>query len=99
MVRFLLLFCVLLGSATIYSQNKQQIDSINKLYVQGLNIPQDSIVALFQKNIKAAEKISYELGVADGYSQLGLVYSYQGKYEESTKSTIEAITIYEKLNQ
>src|SRR5690606_30559502 len=25
--------------------------------------------------------------------------SYQGKYEESTKSTIEAITIYEKLNQ
>ena len=99
MVRFLLLFCVLLGSATIYSQNKQQIDSINKLYVQGLNIPQDSIVALFQKNIKAAEKISYELGVADGYSQLGLVYSYQGKYEESTKSTIEAITIYEKLKQ
>lgn len=97
MVRFLLLFCVLLGSATIYSQNKQQIDSINKLYVQGLNIPQDSIVALFQKNIKDAEKISYELGVADGYSQLGLVYSYQGKYEESTKSTIEAITIYEKL--
>lgn len=99
MVRFLLLFCVLLGSTTIYSQNKQRIDSINKLYVQGLNIPQDSIVALFQKNIKAAEKISYELGVADGYSQLGLVYSYQGKYEESTKSTIEAITIYEKLNQ
>ncbi len=99
MVRFLLLFCVLLGSATIYSQNKQQIDSINKLYVQGLNIPQDSIVALFKKNIKAAEKISYELGVADGYSQLGLVYSYQGKYEESTKSTIEAITIYEKLKQ
>jgi signal transduction histidine kinase len=98
MVRFLLLFCVLLGSATIYSQNKQQIDSINKLYVQGLNIPQDSIVALFKKNIKAAEKISYELGVADGYSQLGLVYSYQGKYEESTKSTIQAITIYEKLN-
>ena len=67
--------------------------------MQGLNIPQDSIVALFQKNIKDAEKISYELGVADGYSQLGLVYSYQGKYEESTKSTIEAITIYEKLNQ
>ncbi len=83
----------------MYSQNKQQIDSINKLYVQGLNIPQDSIVALFQKNVKNAEKISYELGIADAYSQLGLVYSYQGKYEESTKSTIEAITIYEKLNK
>lgn len=99
MVRFFLLFSFLVCWTTIYSQNKQQIDSINKLYVQGINIPQDSIIALFQKNRMAAEKISYELGVADAYSQLGLVYSYQGKYEESTKSTIEAITIYEKLNQ
>lgn len=99
MKRFLLLLFVFLNIITSFSQNKQTIDSINKLYVQGLNIPQDSIVALFQKNINAAEKISYELGVADAYSQLGLVYSYQGKYEESTKSTIEAITIYEKLNQ
>src|SRR5690606_10353905 len=99
MKRFLLQLFVFLSVTTSFSQHKQQIDSINKLYVQGLNIPQDSIVALFKKNIKAAEKISYELGVADGYSQLGLVYSYQGKYEESTKSTIEAITIYEKLNQ
>lgn len=95
LLQLFLFFCVTLS----FSQNKKTIDSINKLYVQGLNIPQDSIVALFQKNIKSAEKISYELGVADGYSQLGLVYSYQGKYEESTKSTIEAITIYEKLNQ
>ena len=95
LLQLFLFFCVTLS----FSQNKKTIDSINKLYVQGLNIPQDSIVALFRKNIKSAEKISYELGVADGYSQLGLVYSYQGKYEESTKSTIEAITIYEKLNQ
>lgn len=99
MRRFLLLLFAFLSFNTSFSQDKQTIDSINKLYVQGLNIPQDSIVALFQKNRKNAEKISYELGVADAYSQLGLVYSYQGKYEESTKSTIEAITIYEKLNQ
>lgn len=99
MIRFLLIFSVLVSSTKFYCQNKTTIDSINKLYVQGLNIPQDSIIALFQKNLKDAKKISYELGVADAYSQLGLVYSYQGKYEESTKSTIEAITIYEKLNQ
>ena len=82
-----------------FSQNKKTIDSINTLYVQGLNIPQDSIVSLFQKNLKNAKKISYELGMADAYSQLSLVYGYQGKYEESTKNTIEGIKIYEKLNQ
>src|SRR5690606_12566339 len=80
-------------------QNKETIDSINKLYVQGLNIPQDSIVSLFQKNLNDAEKINYELGMADSYSQLSLVYGYQGKYDESTKNAIEGIKIYEKLNQ
>ncbi len=99
MIKYLLLFSILVSSTNFYSQDKARIDSINKLYVQGLNIPQDSIVSLFQNNLKDAEKISYELGVADAYSQLGLVYSYQGKYEKSTKSTIEAISIYEKLNQ
>ena len=99
MKRFpLQLFLFFIFTAT-FSQNKKTIDSINKLYVQGLNIPQDSIVSLFQKNLKNAEKINYELGMADAYSQLSLVYSYQGKYEESAKKTIEGIKIYEKLNK
>lgn len=99
MKRFLFCFFVILIFTTSHSQEKKTIDSINKLYVQGLNIPQDSIVSLFRNNLKAAEKIKYELGMADAYSQLSLVYGYQGKYEESAKNTIEGIKIYEKLNQ
>lgn len=98
MSRFLIVFLIFIFSANVQSQNKSRIDSINKLYVQGLNIPQDSIISLFQKNLKEAEKISYELGMADAYSQLSLVYGYQGKYEESTKNSIKGIKIYEKLN-
>src|SRR5690554_661623 len=98
MRKFLLPFAFLIVS-TSFSQDKQTIDSINKLYVQGLNIPQDSIVSLFQKNLNDAEKISYVIGVADAYSQLSLVYGYQGKYEESTQNAIEGIKIYERLNQ
>ncbi len=99
MNRFLLQFVAFFIFTSSFSQDKRSIDSINKLYVQGLNIPQDSIVSLFHKNLKAAEKISYELGMADAYSQLSLVYGYQGKYEESAKNTIKGIKIYEKLNQ
>lgn len=94
---------LLLYFGKFYSQNnelqKSKIDSINKLYVQGLNIPQDSIISLFQQNLKNAEKIGYPLGMADAYSQLSLVYGYQGKYKESTQNAIEGIKIYEKLGQ
>src|SRR5690554_620946 len=99
MSRLLFQTIVFLMFTSSYSQDKKTIDSINKLYVQGLNIPQDSIVSLFQKNLKDAKNLSYELGKADAYSQLSLVYGYQGKYEESTKNAIEGIKIYEKLNK
>lgn len=99
MKRFLSCLFVILIFTTSHSQDKKNIDSINKLYIQGLNIPQDSIISLFQNNLKNAEKIDYQLGMGDAYSQLSLVYGYQGKYEESAKNTIEGIKIYEKLNQ
>src|SRR5690554_414357 len=99
MSRFLFQIIVFLMFTSTFSQDKKTIDSINKLYVQGLNIPQDSVVLLFQKNLKDAINLSYELGMADTYSQLSLVYGYQGKYEKSTKAAIEGIKIYEKLNQ
>jgi len=99
MKRFLLQLFFFLSITASFSQEKSTIDSINKLYVQGLNIPQDSVVSLFQKNLNDAEKINYELGMADAYSQLSLVYGYQGKYEESAKNAIEGIKIYEKLNK
>ena len=82
-----------------FGQSKKQIDSINQLYVQGLNIPQDSLIALFKKNAENAIKISYEMGKANAYSELSLVYAYQGKYEESAKSVLKAIPIYEKLGK
>lgn len=78
---------------------KAKIDSINKIYVQGLNLPQDSIVAIFKKNLNDARKIEYKLGQADAHSQLSLVYGYQGNYEESTKQAINGIKIYEKLGK
>ncbi len=99
MKRFLFCLFGIFIFTTSHSQEKKIIDSINKLYIQGLNIPQDSIVFLFQNNLKNAEKIDYQLGMADAYSQLSLVFGYQGKYEESARNTIEGIKIYEKLNQ
>lgn len=98
MRQFLLFYCFFVSLQTL-AQNQKKIDSVNNLYVQGLNIPQDSIISIFQKNLKDAETISYELGMADAYSQLSLVYGYQGNYESCTKNSLLAIALYEKLNK
>lgn len=97
-MRIRLLIGFLLFCCFVFSQERKQIDSINNLYIQGLNIPPDSILAIFQQNIKDAKKIGYEKGVADAYSCLGYAYSYQGKYEESRKYSLKAIRVFEKLN-
>jgi signal transduction histidine kinase len=94
----LLTTTLFLVSTFLFSQTEKKIDSINNLYVQGLNIPQDSVILLFQNNKKAAEQISYDVGVADALAKLSLVYGYQGKYEESSQSIFNALRIYEKLN-
>jgi signal transduction histidine kinase len=99
----LLQILLLLLVGNLYSQRIEQqkahIDSINKIHVQGLNLPQDSIVAIFRNNLNDAEKIDYELGQADAHSQLSLVYGYQGNYEKSTQHALDGIKIYEKLGK
>ncbi len=91
--------CVLLMflPVLVVSQNEKQIDSINNLYVQGLNIPQEKIIALFNDNIKQAQHINYQKGVADALAKLSLIYGYQGVYDESTKYGLRAIKLYDSL--
>jgi len=89
---------IFLVYANSFAQNKKQIDSINILEIQLLQLSPDSLVNLFKKNIQDAEAIQYEEGVAKGYTRLGLVYGYQGKYDEATNLTFKAINKYEQLN-
>jgi|TARA_R100000479_G_scaffold21607_1_gene8268 signal transduction histidine kinase len=88
---------IFLVSSVALSQNKQTIDSINNLYVQGLNIPKDSLIKLYKVNAENARKISYEKGTADAYSKLSLAYSYQGVYDKSAQYGLEGVKLYEKL--
>ncbi|RFN59748.1 tetratricopeptide repeat-containing sensor histidine kinase [Marixanthomonas ophiurae] len=91
------LILIFLVSSVLFSQNKKSIDSINSIYTQGLNIPEDSILQLYKDNAENARKISYEKGIAGAYSKLSLAYSYQGIYDKSTQYGLEAVKLYEKL--
>ena len=92
-----LLVLLFFVNSFLFSQTQKEIDSINNLYTQGLNIPQDSIISLFQKNLSDARKISYEDGIAGALSKLSLVFGYQGKYDESTKYGLEQKKITSRI--
>lgn len=97
MQKAFLFFTLILFHNLLCSQNKKEIDSINNLYIQGLNIPQDSIISLYERNINNAKKIKYAEGEADALSKISLAYGYQGKYDESAKYGLDAVKLYEKL--
>lgn len=94
----LALLVFLFVSFHTYAQSQAIIDSIN-------NIPYDSKVQqankltdVYLKNAKNAQKIGYDLGQANSYSNLALIYYYQGKYSLNVNYSLKAIKLYESLN-
>jgi len=77
--------------------NKEKIDSINALNVQGVSISQDSMKRLLEATIISAKSIEYEKGAADAYLNLGVNYYYLGNYKANFESQLEAIKIYETI--
>jgi len=77
---------------------KKEIDSINNLPFDYKIANTSKIIKLTLQNVEKARKIKYQKGMADGYSSLGLMYYYQGRYDENTFYMLKAIRIYEQQN-
>ncbi|RZJ30931.1 MAG: tetratricopeptide repeat protein [Flavobacterium sp.] len=87
----------LLFPMVAFPQKRTTIDSLNNLPFEKKTNEAAVIDALFLKNAKDAARLKYTLGEADSYSNLGLVYYYQGKYGQSTAYRLRAIKLYEAL--
>ncbi len=96
--KLILIIIFLFGIQFTNAQEKSKIDSINNIIVQKASISSDSLIKLFQKNISDSESINYPIGKADALAKLSIVYYYQGKYNENVSSQLEAIRVYEVLN-
>ncbi len=86
-----LLFC------RSFSQDKKKIDSVNNI---GFEIKQKNAYTLdevFLQNANYAQKINYLYGEAKSYSNLSLVYYFQGKYEKDVFYSQKAIDIFQKI--
>jgi signal transduction histidine kinase len=76
---------------------KKQIDSINNLQYDVKIANTSKSIQWYTENLANAQKIKYGQGIADSYSNLGLVYYFQGKYDKNTSSMLNAIRWYDKL--
>lgn len=97
LVVFFLLF---FKSQTTLSQNNatKQIDSVNNLSYQTKIANTTKFLEIYQDNVAKAQKINYKKGIADSYSNLSLMYYFQGKYDLNTKFMLKATRLYQQLN-
>ena len=75
------IFIFILSLTFGQKSNHKKIDSINNLPFE-VRLKDAAILdKVYLKNAEESAKIHYDLGEAKSYSNLSLVYYYQGKYE------------------
>lgn len=79
------------------AQQKATIDSLNKLPFATKIEKAATLDDDFIKNAEDAHKIKYDLGEAESYSNLSLVYYFQGKYEKDLQYSLKAISMFERI--
>lgn len=83
----------------IFSQTKKSIDSINNIAYETKLQNCVTFCKVYKKNASNAKKINYPLGEAESYSNLSLMSFFSGKFDDNFYYSLQAIAIYEKLNE
>lgn len=86
---------VLLWMLPVFGQQKQTIDSLNKLSFDYKVAHASTLDGLYLKNASNARKLNYALGEGESYGNLSLIYNYSGKYNLSTAYALKAINVFE----
>ena len=93
-------FLLIFKSQTALAQNNitKQIDSVNNLPYQSKIANTTKFLKIYQDNLAKAQKANYKIGIADSYSNLSLMYYFQGKYDLNTAYMLKATRLYQQLN-
>ena len=93
------IFFFLFFANCIFSQTKKSIDSINNIAYETKLENCVAFCKVYKKNASDAQKINYPLGEAESYSNLSLMSFFSGKFDDNFYYSLQAIAIYEKLNE
>lgn len=78
---------------------REAIDALNRMPYEQMVARAATLDKPFLKNAQQAHQIGYELGEAESYEHLSLIYYTQGKYALEVQYSLKAIGLYEKLHQ
>ncbi|MFV8282838.1 tetratricopeptide repeat-containing sensor histidine kinase [Christiangramia marina] len=95
MKQLLFLIIVIFVTKEANSQTKTEIDSLNSLTIQDSNISSDSLLVIFNNNLKHSKKLNYINGIADSYWQLSTIFGYRGNQDKAVEYMLKAIKSYE----
>ena len=84
-------------SITAAAQRRNVIDSLNALPFDYRIENAATLDFAYQKNAADAKKIGYKMGEAESYSNLSLIYYYQGKYNLQVDNSLKAIRLFESI--
>lgn len=93
------IFFFLFFANCMFSQTKKSIDSINNIAYETKLENCVAFCKVYKKNASDAQKINYPLGEAESYSNLSLMSFFSGKFDDNFYYSLQAIAIYEKLNE
>ncbi len=98
---YILFFLLIFKSEITLAQDKKtirQIDSVNNISYQTKIANTSKHLKIYQDNLLKAQKVNYKLGIADSYTNLSLLYYFQGKYDLNTKYMLKATRLYQQLD-
>ncbi len=76
------------------ASKKAKVDLFNEISYEYIYIKYDSIKPNAEKAISIANKIKYEIGIADAQKNLAVYYYFNGNRQKSFKSINQAISVY-----
>ncbi|WP_442787583.1 tetratricopeptide repeat-containing sensor histidine kinase [Flavobacterium suncheonense] len=92
----LFLWCLMAQFSYANKDLRKEIDSINNLPFDYKIANTAKVIRLTLQNAEQAARIKYIKGLGESYANLGLLYYYQGKYDQNTFYTLKAIRIFEQ---
>ncbi|MFN5983407.1 MAG: ATP-binding protein [Fluviicola sp.] len=92
----LFLFFLIVGNVS-FAQSKYQIDSLNELPFPVKVEKSGTLDKAYLASIQSAKKLNYKKGEALAYSNLSLIYYYQGDYEKDVAYSLKAIKLFDKI--
>lgn len=94
----LFVFFLFVGNVS-FAQSKFQIDSLNELPFPVKVEKSGTLDKAYLASIQSAKKLKYKKGEAQAYSNLSLIYYYQGDYEKDVSYSLKAIKLFDEIGE